>query len=210
MGRISPRCHNGFRVGDSLYVGEDLDRYGSYRSTGGLGTGVYYFRNMKGAVNNIDFVSGQKPMMILDKIRCNGHVFEPRDEQAAQNTNLFGRELQNLAEYLMRDANRDYRIEEGDTRFKRLHTLFVLAGLYHVTKELDAKVIHKAAVKSRNCMERTKYGKGCKQPINHFLRHYGITGVCPKGKAGNTGDLGCVTYLNPKGITFTKKLKKNG
>lgn len=209
-----------YRVGEPS-IGESWPRRFSYnRSTGGIGTGVYAFRDRDAAQQNIDRKpeDAKKDLLVLRSALTN--PITPRTEEATRALNKFGRQLAGLASFVNRgdatwdevtDRGGSIRVEvrsgfgtdpglfEGDSLSRGLLDVLLntpeLRDEYGLTSEDLAADGVRAARMAQADLEASSDQRGLSQPLNYLLWPR-FDGVCPSDSAGgNTGEFGCVILV---------------
>jgi hypothetical protein len=203
-----------YRVGKPS-IGEAWPaRYSWSRSTGGIGTGVYMFRDKAAATGNIERVSPDKDLIVFDDALEN--PIQPRTQEATDALNRCGRVMALLASRAeideitfaeARDRGEMLRFSlggfdgegfgSGEALSKPFRTVLFdtpeLRDAYGYDIEgfvMDGIDAAEAALRdSDGRMDRTSV-----QPMNKLLypEHDGVAPV--DGAGGNIGQYGCVIF----------------
>lgn len=207
---------NLYRVGTPS-VGETwLARFSYSRASGGLGTGVYAFRDREAAEQNIESTSPDKQLIVLRNALQN--PIQPRTPDATTGLVRLSRAMDRLrvdnssGEYTYEDALNDptatvafksgIGVEQAGWGYgSRFVSSYARDALFD-TPELrsrygyDEDEFLEDFIEATREAEREASGsRGNTQPINHLL-YPEFDGVAPTdGAGGNTGRDGCVVFL---------------
>ena len=191
-----------FRVGKPK-VTETTNRFTCSRSTGGLGTGIYAYKDLDAARSDYSYKHNEQPIYKLENICKN--PLEPIFEESTYNLN---------------DAGTAMICDEVDKAVLELSFVnginSAVSKKYNCEPMFDEKCrnvlkdkIIEAIQKTENCIEKHEKdepyfgGKHCSQPINHLLGDLGFDCVLPTDKAGgNSNTFGSVILKE----TIDKKL----
>jgi len=191
-----------FRVGKPK-VTETVNRFTCGRNTGGLGTGVYAYKDLDAALNDYSYKHNEQPIYELKNVCKN-----PLEPVFKENT------------YDLNDAGTAMRCNEVDDALLKLSFVNginkIFSKKYNCKPMFDKECrnilknkIIKSIQKTEECNKKyTKDdpyfgGKHCSQPINHLLNDLGFDCVLPTDKAGgNSNTYGSVILKE----TVDKKL----
>jgi len=178
---------NLYRVGKPRVV-ETTDRFDCGRGTGGLGTGIYAYKDLDAAESSGSYKSGQQPIYELPNI-CKDPLNIHED--------LFGgssiTNSVNKAGIAIRCGDIEETVERlswSPEIMERLSERTKCGDPYTTQCDLKLKEIIASAIKEeRDCSRNSKgeetYGsKHCSQPMNHVLRDLGFDCVLPTDRAG--------------------------
>lgn len=206
---------NLYRVGTPS-IGETWPRRFSYtRGSGGLGTGVYAFRDRDAAEQNIERTSPDKQLIVLRNAVEN--PIQPRTPDATKDLVRLSRAMDLLrrengrGSYTYDDAlntraqtvaiTDGFGVEAGWGNGSRFVSSFAREVLFN-TPELRSRYgydedefVEDFVRATREAENEVSGRRGNTQPINHLL-YPEFDGVAPvDGAGGNTGRDGCVIFL---------------
>lgn len=196
-----------FRVGIPR-VTETTSRFGCSRGTGGLGTGIYAYRDLEAAKKNSMVVSDKQPIFKIDVSEMCKNPLKIKED-------LFGSDLTTRS---LNKAGISMRCEDIDKATEKLTWIpGIMKALSEKTScgddygskcEQELKNLVKLSIKKeRDCSKykgkETWGAESCSQAMNHLLENLGFDCVLPTDRAGgNSNYLGSVILKE----TIDKKL----
>ena len=177
---------NLFRVGKPR-ITETTDNFGCGRSTGGMGTGIYAYKDLDAAEENSSYKSGKQSIYELENI-CKNPIVSTTEFETLK----------------LNDAGIAMRCEEEKEAFDKLIFVdgimqavddkFSCGGKYSTQCDIKLKKIIKSSIKKERDCSRDKEGKEtwgakyCSHAMNHLLEDLEIDCVLPTNAAGGNSN----------------------